>query len=199
MRFGANRVFAGAAIHMTILDFLALGLSLTAIAVIAVYTLITGAPPMPSGRRARRAAVDLLAGRRDIAELGAGWGGLAVAAARHWPAARVTAYERSLLPVFCLWLRQKLVGPDNLQVVWGDFLRSDLTGHDGFLCFLNREVMVRLRPELTVSAINVSFNKVSGSFCMVMILAFPGANKSVCYSHSYFCKSRSRLNEINKP
>lgn len=149
MRFGANRVFAGAAIHMTILDFLALGLSLTAIAVIAVYTLITGAPPMPSGRRARRAAVDLLVGRRDIAELGAGWGGLAVAAARRWPAARVTAYERSPLPVFCLWLRQKLVGPDNLQVVWGDFLRSDLTGHDGFLCFLNREVMVRLRPELT--------------------------------------------------
>tara|TARA_R110002110_G_scaffold64680_22_gene178856 strand:+ start:751 stop:1281 length:531 start_codon:yes stop_codon:yes gene_type:complete len=134
---------------MTILDFAALGLSLTAIALIAVYTLMTGAPPMPSGSKARRAAVDLLAGAEDIAELGAGWGGLAVAAARRWPAARVTAYERSPLPVLCLWLRQKAAGPENLRVVWGDFLQADLTRHDGLLCFLNREVMVRLGPKLS--------------------------------------------------
>ncbi|MEQ8708973.1 MAG: hypothetical protein RIC36_08270 [Rhodospirillales bacterium] len=145
---------------MTFLDFAALGLSLTAIALVAIYSVITGAPPMPSGAKTRKAAIELLAGRGDIAELGAGWGGLAVAAARRWPHARVTAYERSPLPVLCLWFRQKVAGPENLHVVWGDFLQADLTGHDAFLCFLNREVMVRLGPKLA---------NLRGAACLVSI------------------------------
>ena len=133
---------------MTVIGLLVLGLALSAVALIAIYTLITGAPPMPSSRKARAAAVELLSGTRDIADLGAGWGGLAVAAARRWPDARVTAYERSPLPALWLWLRQKISGPENLRVVWGDFMQADLRPHDGLLCFLNREVMLRLRPRL---------------------------------------------------
>lgn len=131
-------------------DIMALAGALLAIALVLIYTLKTGAPPMPSSRKVRAAALDMLAPShpRNVADLGAGWGGLAVMMAKRWPDAEVTAYEMSPLPAFWLRLRCKLFGPDNLKVVRGDFLSADLDRHDALICFLTRPVMTDLAAKL---------------------------------------------------
>ena len=132
-------------------DYLALGIALVAIALVLVYTLRTGAPPMPSSRKVREAALDMLAGESPerIADLGAGWGGLAVRMAERWPEARVTAFELSPLPAWWMKLRAAIAGgPDNLAIRRENFLDADLDSFDCVTCFLNREVMTALAEKL---------------------------------------------------
>lgn len=132
-------------------DYLALAIALAAIALVLVYTLRTGAPPMPSGRKVRAAALDMLAGERParIADLGAGWGGLAVSMAERWPEADVTAYELSPLPYWWMQVRKAISGgPSNLALRREDFLKADLDDHDCVVCFLNRDVMTRLAEKI---------------------------------------------------
>src|SRR3990170_3851302 len=91
---------------------MALAAGLTAVASIAIYTVRTGISPMPTLPAARRAMLaalpDELTG--TVAELGAGWGGLAFAVAGRHPRARIIAYELSPLPWLVLWVR---------RCVWG--------------------------------------------------------------------------------
>ncbi|OSM05123.1 methyltransferase [Magnetofaba australis] len=119
---------------------------------IAWRTWRTGAPPMPSNGRMRRALLEVLpramSGR--VVELGSGWGGLAWRLARLYPAVAVVGVECSELPWLVSWLRLKLTWrrPKHLQFLYGDFFAQDLTDAQLVVCYLNPETMSRLRPKL---------------------------------------------------
>ncbi len=99
-------------------------------------TLRLGISPMPSSGPARRAVLSLVPPtvHGEVHELGCGWGGLAVALARHCPKARVIAWEASLLPWLVSRLRAR--GLPNLQVRRADFLRADLSRAEVLVCYL---------------------------------------------------------------
>lgn len=118
--------------------------------VVVVDTLRVGAPPMPSTAAARRALVGLLPEGEGLEahELGAGWGGLAVAVARARPTWRVVAWERALVPFAALWLRRRLFGPRNLEVRFGDLLGAPLARADVLTCYLLPDTMAALKAAL---------------------------------------------------
>jgi hypothetical protein len=127
-------------------------LALVALAglVIIVQSLQVGISPMPSSARVRQALVpqlpETLAG--ELHELGAGWGGLALALARRCPQATVLAWEISLVPVVVLSLRARASGLHNLQPRWGDFMKADLRRAQAVVCYLFTGGMERLAPKL---------------------------------------------------
>ena len=113
-------------------------------------TLRVGIPPMPSSSKATRAILSLIpvkAGER-IAELGSGWGGLALAVTRHQHTAQVVAYELSLLPWLWSIAVARLTGRQNIEFIRGDFFDADLTDTDVVLCYLFPDAMERLAKEL---------------------------------------------------
>jgi len=105
------------------------GILVTAALSIVFTTLRIGISPQPSTRKARKALLDLAPKKMhgNIAELGSGWGGLALALAKRYPETQVYAYELSLVPYLFSRLRLKLQGPDNLHFVREDFLAADLS------------------------------------------------------------------------
>ncbi|MEQ8804563.1 MAG: class I SAM-dependent methyltransferase [Rhodospirillales bacterium] len=105
---------------------------------------------MPTSPTVRASMFALIGGLepRCIHELGAGWGGLAVALARRYPDARVVATEVSPLPWAVCRLRQVLFGPANLEVRFGDVMKTDLSAADLAVCFLCPPAMAKLAPRL---------------------------------------------------
>ena len=126
-------------------------LVLAAVLVLVVaYTLRTGVSPMPTGAAARTALLGALP--RDpggtVFELGAGWGGLAMALARRYPGRPVAGYELSPVPWLVAAARQRVAGPGNLAFIRADFLGADLTPAGLIVCYLCPAGMARLRPKL---------------------------------------------------
>jgi precorrin-6B methylase 2 len=132
------------------MEFLALSLGLAAIVLVLAGTVWTGVPPMPTSPAVRACMFAVLGDRepRCIHELGAGWGGLAVALARRFPHARVVATEISPLPWAVCRLRRALFGPANLEVRFGDAITADLAAADLAVCFLCPPAMAKLAPRL---------------------------------------------------
>ncbi|NBC33966.1 MAG: SAM-dependent methyltransferase [Alphaproteobacteria bacterium] len=93
-----------------------------------VYMAITGISPVPTSRRARRAALAALPGRLDgtLYELGAGWGTVAFPLAQAFPDNRVVAIELSPVPCLFMWLRARLTRRPNLVIRRRDFLEQPL-------------------------------------------------------------------------
>ena len=129
-----------------------LGLVVLATLSIVVHTLAVGISPMPSSPAARRAVLELLAGRvadgAELHELGAGWGTLAFALARRFPTANVVAWETSPVPWLVCRARLALGGPPNLRVVRRDFFGASLAGAGVVVCYLFTGAMERLGPKL---------------------------------------------------
>jgi hypothetical protein len=111
---------------------------LVALAALSVIgsTLRLGISPMPTSPRVRRAMLAMVPPmtQGEVHELGCGWGGLALALARHCPRARVIAWEASLLPWLVSRLRAR--GVANLEVRRGDFLEGDLARAEVLVCYL---------------------------------------------------------------
>lgn len=132
----------------------ALAVVVLATASIVLHTLRVGISPMPSSPAARAAVLELvashLAGRAApvIAELGAGWGTLALALARQHPQARVVAYESSPVPWLWCRLRRALCGAANLELRRRDFFAAPLGEVDVVVCYLFTGAMERLAPKL---------------------------------------------------
>lgn len=124
--------------------------TLVVAALVVVDTLRVGAPPMPSSPAMQSAMVGLLptADHCVALEVGAGWGGVAVAVARARPTWQVTAIELARVPFAASWLRQRLFGPSNLTVVFGDGLATPLDHVDVVTCYLLPDAMLRLRDRL---------------------------------------------------
>lgn len=127
-------------------------------------TLRLGISPMPTSRKAREAMLGLIPPdtRGVVHELGAGWGGLALALSRHCREARVVAWERSPVPWAVARLRARLAGLENLEVRYADFLGADLSGASVLVCYLFTGGMAaldeKLRRELPGAAVGVVTN-----------------------------------------
>ncbi len=111
-----------------VLSGLLLAAVLLVCVVVVVDTLRLGAPPMPSGAAARRCLVSMLPTAPGLVcwELGAGWGGLAVAIAEARPTWTVVAWEAAWVPWLVCALRVRVLGPSNVHVRRGDVLSQDL-------------------------------------------------------------------------
>ncbi|NNB99782.1 methyltransferase [Corallococcus exiguus] len=115
---------------------------------IVVSTLRTGAPPMPSSPRVRRALLAMLPAdtRGTVLDLGSGWGDVAFNLADHCPQARIVAYELSWLPWLFSRLRQRLFPRANLTLLHGDFFAASFQDATCVVCYLSPGIMTRLEP-----------------------------------------------------
>ncbi|MBL8920470.1 MAG: SAM-dependent methyltransferase [Myxococcaceae bacterium] len=137
------------ALALVVLSLLALG----ALSIV-ISTLRLGISPMPTSRAVRAVMLDFvppsLGG--EVHELGAAWGGVALALARRCPAARVVAWERSAVPFAVAWLRARASGLANLEVRRADFLEADFSRATALVCYLwtggMRALDEKLRREL---------------------------------------------------
>ncbi|MDP6175722.1 MAG: hypothetical protein QGF09_16285, partial [Rhodospirillales bacterium] len=77
-------------------------------------------------------------------DLGSGIGGLLLHLARRHPEARFAGIESAPLPFALAWLRLRLSGLANIELVRGDFWAEDLSRHDLIYAFLSPEPMPAL-------------------------------------------------------
>lgn len=110
-----------------------------------------GIGPVPTSPAVRATALTLVPqdAAGDWHELGAGFGGLAVAVARARPAVRVIAWEAALVPWLCLRARLAVLGPRNVVARRADFFAGALREAKGVLCYLYPGAMKRLGPKLS--------------------------------------------------
>ncbi len=81
-----------------------------------------------------------------IMELGSGWGGLAIAAARAYPGCRVVGVEYSPFPYLAARLRRFfLPSLANLSFVRQNFFETSFSETEVILCYLSNPIMARLR------------------------------------------------------
>ena len=123
---------------------------LGAIASIFASTLATGASPLPTSSAAGDTLLEMLPEEINgpVYDLGSGWGGMARALARHYPASTVIGFEVSPLPWAWSWLRRSVYGPDNLTFRYGNFHKTGLEDAALVVCYLPGPVMEKLRPKL---------------------------------------------------
>jgi len=97
-----------------------------------------------------------------MVELGSGWGGVARAAARRRPGAKIVAYELSLLPWLWSMGIALLAGYQRVTFVRRDFFEAELGEADVVLCYLFPGAMDRLSERL--SDLNVGSVVISNTF-----------------------------------
>jgi|GEM_PF-4720696 len=120
------------------------------LAALVVDTWRLGAPPMPSSLAERRAVVALVdklvreQGRPlTVVEVGAGWGGLALAVVRACPDCTVLAVEGAVVPAAVCWARAtwlRLRGRPTMTVRFGDARHLDLGRPDVVVAFLGPDL-----------------------------------------------------------
>lgn len=117
---------------------------------IIFFTLRLGISPMPTSPKVRAAMLSLVPPetRGEVHELGAGWGGLALALARRCPSARVVAWEVSWVPFVIAATRARLAGLPNLEVRRDDFFTADFREASVLVCYLFTGAMRRLDEKL---------------------------------------------------
>ncbi|MGB0670532.1 MAG: hypothetical protein ACPGNT_03480 [Rhodospirillales bacterium] len=132
-----------------IVQVLVLLLAGLAIAVVAIATVWSGAPPAPSSPRQRAGLIAQLPNgfNGTIIEAGAGFGGLAQNLARAFPEASVVAVEINPLPFFCAKVRSWF-GPANLVVRFGDLAVMDLSEAGIITSYLGGKAQARLEAAL---------------------------------------------------
>ena len=130
-------------------DLALLAATLGAVAVMLVYTLITGISPVPTTSRVRATMLALMPAHLSglIFELGSGWGALAFALARRYPDARIVAFELSPVPWLVSRLRQAVMPAPNLRIHRADFMAASLQGASAVVCYLYPGAMERLEPK----------------------------------------------------
>lgn len=110
--------------------------------------------PMPSAPWMRKALLKMMQESAQIRngerlyELGAGWGTLALALARQYPHAHITAIELSPIPFAAAWLRGKIGGHKNLSVKRASFYDHDLSKADVIVAYLTAQILADLKPKL---------------------------------------------------
>lgn len=114
------------------------------------FTWRTGIAPVPSTTQACGAMLALMrdAPPGPVADLGSGWGTLAIACARRFPRRQVVGLELSWLPWAVSVLRARALGLHNLRFVRADFMRTELRGNAVLLCYLFGRGMRELARKL---------------------------------------------------
>ena len=119
---------------------------------VVIGTLRTGAPPMPTRPGVCAVMIDLLPPDPTIIhELGAGFGGVAFAAASARPSAMVHAWEKAWLPWVVLYVRAGLFGQGRIVVHRGDLLDAPHDQAQVVLAYLHPAAMAALAPRLASS------------------------------------------------
>ena len=120
---------------------------------IIYFTFKNGISPMPSSKWAIEVMVDLTqkGDPKVIHELGCGWGGLALALAKGVPSAQVIAIENSWLPWLISWLR--LRGQQNVTLVYGNFMKMDLSQCEWVVTYQFRRGMQELAGKLNAGVL----------------------------------------------
>jgi trans-aconitate methyltransferase len=133
-----------------VIEFIALAAVLATVALVVVYSIVTGVPPMPTTAKVSDAIFDLIPAGFDgsVVELGAGWGSLAISLARRLPAAHVIAVERSPVPWLVARAAHAVLRLPNLAIRRGNFFRMQLNDVDLVVCYLMGEAMRHLGPKL---------------------------------------------------
>lgn len=132
------------------LSFLLLLVAAAAIVTIAVH-FATGVPPFPALPAEKAVVVELLRRAKlrpgsTVYELGCGWGGLLMRAARRYPQQNFVGIELSPLPFAVSWLRSLL--HKNVTVQWANFHKADLSDSGAVICYLMRGPMPKLAKKL---------------------------------------------------
>jgi hypothetical protein len=132
-------LIAGAALFVATL---ALGL--------LVYSFIAGVAPVPTTPKVTAKILGALPPELEgkIFELGSGWGTLAYALAKRYPACTVMAYEISPIPWFICKLRLALFPQPNVILRRADFHSASLDQAAAIVCFLFPGCMKKLGPKL---------------------------------------------------
>jgi methylase of polypeptide subunit release factors len=124
---------------------------ITAIALNEIYQQKMKVSPMPTAPSTRHAMIGSIEQKSPdtIVELGSGWGGIAIEAAKTYPQCKVIGFECSPVPLMMARLR-KLLNPrlKNLRFVRRDFFDFDMKDADVVLCYLSNPHMARLEPKL---------------------------------------------------
>ncbi len=106
---------------------------------------------MPSTSRAISAMISMALPevKEDmvIFDLGSGWGGLAVALAKHFPNHRVYGIENSLFPFLYSRLRNLLFPRSNLYYLRGDILEIKFDSPCIIVCYLYSGAMKKLKEK----------------------------------------------------
>jgi phospholipid N-methyltransferase len=115
-----------------------------------IFEKALGVSSMPTMPRIRRRMITLAEPRvaGNIVELGCGWGGLALAAAKAYPDRKIIGIEYSPLPFFCARIR-KILNPSakNLSFIRENFFDIDLSGTASILCYLSNPLMAKLKEK----------------------------------------------------
>ena len=140
---------------------------LTAILVIAACfgaVLLVGAPYVPTLKKSRSAALDLLGLKtgQTLYELGSGDGAMLVEAAKR--GLNVVGYELNPFLFAVSWLRVKRY--KNAKVHLGDFWRADLSKADGVYVFLIDRFMARLDKKISREVKGKKIKLVSHAFAI---------------------------------
>ncbi len=114
---------------------------------IIIWTIRNGISPMPTSPKVMHKMKELLPPIHSgaIAELGSGWGHVALMLARHYPHLQVIGYETSPVPYFFSKLLQKCFRQKNLRFIRRDFFNESLDGVALCVCYLYPQAMARLR------------------------------------------------------
>jgi hypothetical protein len=110
---------------------------------------VSAMPTIPAVRRRMLALISPPSGGK-IVELGSGWGGMAIAAARQYPLCRVTGVESSIFPFIVSQIR-RLMHPalKNIDFIRADFFDFSLRDTTAVLCYLCNPLMARLEKKFT--------------------------------------------------
>lgn len=150
----------------TVVSLALLGLVALAAVSIVASTMRLGISPLPTSGKVRRAMLSLVPPhtRGEVHELGCGFGGLALALARHCPGARVIAWEASWVPFLVAFVRARRV--PNLEVRCADFRRADLSRGDTLVCYLFTGGMRALAQRLLAERPGAPLCLVTNTFSM---------------------------------
>ncbi|RVU39183.1 methyltransferase domain-containing protein [Hwanghaeella grinnelliae] len=99
-----------------------------------------------TAQKALADVIDDQPGARDghIIDLGCGFGQTTFTLARRFSDAEVVGVETAPLVFAIAWLRGKLIGLDNVRIVYRNLWAEDLHRYDAVYCFLSSEPMPRL-------------------------------------------------------
>jgi 16S RNA G1207 methylase RsmC len=119
---------------------------------IIYWSIRNGISPMPSTRKQAKAMISLLPSpiQGRIADLGSGWGTLAIALAQQLPECRITGYENSPIPLYASKLIARIARLSNLELIRADLLSISLSDFQAIVCYLHPAAMRKLQTKLEV-------------------------------------------------
>jgi hypothetical protein len=141
---------------MTVVDFIysfILAFGLFVAASCFWYEKKTKAPAIPTLPWVRKKMIEALKRHTDpskpyrIAELGSGWGGIAVRVARAYPKSTIIGYEIAIFPYLVSVLRG-LFTFRKIKFRRDDFFNEDLSQYDIVICYLLPWHMAKLKPQM---------------------------------------------------